>query len=66
MRSRRTNGCQNASRPGRHQIGVVGEIISESWGRIKSVHPAEIIGICTLKLSGSRLHGYAGLKGPNS
>ena len=25
--------CQNASRPGRHQIGTVGEIISESWAR---------------------------------
>src|SRR5580692_10139865 len=24
---------QNASRPGRHQIGMVGEIISESWAR---------------------------------
>jgi len=24
---------QNASRPGRHQIGRVGEIISESWAR---------------------------------
>jgi hypothetical protein len=24
---------QNASRPGRHQIGTVGEIISESWAR---------------------------------
>lgn len=29
----------------RHQIGMVGEIISESWGEIKSVHPGEIIGI---------------------
>jgi hypothetical protein len=36
---------QNALAPGRHQIGTVGEIISESWARSKSVHPGEIIGI---------------------
>jgi hypothetical protein len=36
---------QNASRPGRHQIGMVGEIISESLGEIKSEYPGEIIGI---------------------
>ncbi|WP_128937038.1 hypothetical protein [Bradyrhizobium zhanjiangense] len=31
--------------PGRHQIGKVGEIISEYWGEIKSEYPGEIIGI---------------------
>jgi hypothetical protein len=34
--------------PGDIKIGMVGEIISESWARSKSVHPGEIIGIRTL------------------
>jgi IstB-like ATP binding protein len=31
---------QNASRPGRHQIATVGEIISESWARSSRYTPA--------------------------
>ena len=31
--------------PGRHQIGMVGEIISEWVGEIKSEYPGEIVGI---------------------
>ena len=33
------------SRPGRHQIGMVGEIISESWAGSNRYTPGEIIGI---------------------
>ena len=36
---------QNASRPGRHQIGRVGRDHLGILGEIKSVHPGEIIGI---------------------
>jgi hypothetical protein len=31
--------------PGRHQIGMVGEIIFRILGEIKSVHPGDIIAI---------------------
>jgi hypothetical protein len=30
---------------------MVGEIISESWARSKSVHPGEIVGISILELA---------------
>lgn len=44
---------QNASRHGRHQIGMVGEIISESWARSYRYTRARIIGIRSPAHSGT-------------